>query len=331
MPLLICQVCGKQTLDPMETVQCSICTKKVVKVHAACTESNSQRELICTRCSSVTVTRDGCSSIAPMITTELEVTSLNVTHFNAIMAQLTGLSQAVATCNNNVALVNEKLSKQSSIISGCVADIAQLKIENEHLHKKVSGLQEKLAIAPSLSIEEDVHSEVQERMKREKNLIFTGFPVNSNDLLEAKNILQAVVSEGVRVIKGTRIGKSNNNKPQLYKVQLSSADEAYMILRNKAKIPKDRYPNLNIKSDLTPKQSKYLNELRDNLALRKQNGEADLTIKYINRQPQIVRIQPDSTNKRPRDEDDSPKRLQGLKAIKTRGNLNNIVSNTPVK
>lgn len=69
------------------------------------------------------------------------------------------------------------------------------------------------------------------------------------------------------------------------KVCYETLGPAKQLLRNKDKLPE----NIKIYSDQTPAQQKYLQHLKEELALRLGNGETDLTIKYTNGTPGIIK------------------------------------------
>lgn len=142
-------------------------------------------------------------------------------------------------------------------------------------------------------------AEWQERKTRAKNIIIFDTEESGSSSAEdrmahdkrecQKLIAQLAPEVPTGNIKVFRLGapSANLTKPRPIKVILKSKTEALQILKNKAKHSK---PSA-IKGDSTPMQREHLLRLREELAERTGNGEADLTIKYIGGCPKIITIQ----------------------------------------
>lgn len=145
------------------------------------------------------------------------------------------------------------------------------------------------------SNEEDVVMELQERQKREKNIILLNVPeccdsnpVNrkSADEKEVRKIAQELTGTVPEIVTIFRLGKkldSNAGNVRPVKVVLASRFESINILKNRNRCS----GNVRIKNDLTPKQQEHLRKLKSVLETRLANGE-ELTIKYIKGTPKIV-------------------------------------------
>ncbi|KAF5275765.1 hypothetical protein FQR65_LT16539 [Abscondita terminalis] len=119
---------------------------------------------------------------------------------------------------------------------------------------------------------------------------------------------------GNNIIKKSHTTSEPNEKT----VRAYCSDEGMSELPN-GKLCKETFPQIHIKSDQTPSEIQELNNLRKELDRLKKSGEINATIKYVNNIPKIVTIKQTLKNrpKRPRDnEDNSPKRGQGIKAAK---------------
>lgn len=137
---------------------------------------------------------------------------------------------------------------------------------------------------------EQVIRELQDRRNREKNIVLVGLPEQisaSADETEVLKITSSIDPNIQKPVRMFRIGKYNPQKSRSIKVCFDSPIPAKILLRNRDKIPE----KLKIFSDQTPAQQKYLTKLKEQLASRKRNGEDDLTIKYINGTPTIVKTQ----------------------------------------
>lgn len=138
--------------------------------------------------------------------------------------------------------------------------------------------------------------EWQERMNRAKNVILFGVPESTSASVEQRKkedsdgVAQvlSVIPDCERPIAIIRLGKpqSGHTTPRPLKLVMSGKQKAIHILKNKSKLP----ASTSVKSDLTPCQRNHLKKLREELADRLGNGEADITIKYVNNYPKIVKM-----------------------------------------
>jgi hypothetical protein len=156
----------------------------------------------------------------------------------------------------------------------------------QKIEQKISELQN--VNLSSLQFEE-VTSEAVERMIRAKNVIIYGVPESSGtaeqgqtkDAAEIRKIISAITPEAIPQ-KIIRIGKPNSSNTRLLKVSLSNDLIAKEVLRNKNKLINSDLPrSISISDDKTPKQLEYLKNLRTELQLRRDNGEDNITIKYV--------------------------------------------------
>lgn len=162
------------------------------------------------------------------------------------------------------------------------------------LLKKLDTLEEKfnqMVTGPSTQsqIQEDtITGELLERQKRCTNIVLFNLPVSDNDVNSAKLIIKDLINRDVSVRSAVRVGKSNKNGIRALKVALQDSTIVSDILRSK-KDPLKR-KNIYISADLTSTQRSQLNRTKEELLTRKNNGEQNLKIKYINGVPKIIEI-----------------------------------------
>ncbi|CAF4833004.1 unnamed protein product [Pieris macdunnoughi] len=127
---------------------------------------------------------------------------------------------------------------------------------------------------------EELIQEVNERNKRKKNIIMAGLPEqNTNNLRENMlkdetdifNIFRALTEDVPKPIKIIRLGKYNPTKIRRVKVFYNSSDTVKFLLQNKSKLPS----TIQIFSDQTPAQQKFLKNLKEEL-LRRQKAIANV-------------------------------------------------------
>lgn len=109
----------------------------------------------------------------------------------------------------------------------------------------------------------------------------------SHDAKEVQTIIKELATNNVTPIKTMRLGKYVSGKNRPIKVLFNSAEIPKEIFRKKSKLSKK---DIKIFSDQTPAQQSHMIELKNQLSKRQENGETDLTIKFIKGQPKIVTI-----------------------------------------
>ncbi|XP_060810215.1 uncharacterized protein LOC132904302 [Amyelois transitella] len=141
---------------------------------------------------------------------------------------------------------------------------------------------------------EAIITELRERNVRENNIIIRGLPESSatevkerliSEKAEVMKIIRNIYNESPEPVKLFRLGKYDSAKSRPVKVCFASKDVAIQILRNKKNAPTD---GINIYSDQTPAQRLLMEKIKEELKLRSQNGEQDLTIKYTKGVPKII-------------------------------------------
>lgn len=164
------------------------------------------------------------------------------------------------------------------------------KLENNLIDLKLSPLSTEIQ-TNQLSVNEQIIHEVQERNKRQNNIIVIGIPEqnaqNSQERIRKDESAVLEITSKITVVKPIkiyRIGKYNAGKTRRIKVCFNTSEPAMLLLRNREKIP----DNIKIFSDQTPAQQKYFQAIKNELTNRINKGESELTIKYINGIPTIV-------------------------------------------
>lgn len=179
-------------------------------------------------------------------------------------------------------------------------DIICSKIDNanaklEVVNRKVDSLETRTSVIEAKQdvIKDEVLCEMNVRRIKERNVIIFNLQdtpsAGKNDLETVKNIL---MESGLQIpfsldgIRVHRIGaKFTEGKIRPLRIILPSADNTSWFFGNKQNLAKG---SLIIKSDLTSTQLSYLKKLQNELKSRMDNGEQNLTIKYIMGNPTIV-------------------------------------------
>lgn len=189
---------------------------------------------------------------------------------------------------------SKMLTEITQLQHKCTVTDEKIKI----LEQKMSTLNQSVNTNASQSSPEELIGEIADRSERQKNIVITGLTEaegnnfeerQARERNEVENILKSVLKNDVtpRPWKIIRIGKFKPGTNRPLKVCFDSSLVAKEILRNRA-----NYENEQIKlySDQTPAQQTYMKNLRQELTNRIENGEPDLTIKYIRGTPRIVTL-----------------------------------------
>ncbi|KAI4482050.1 hypothetical protein M0804_009069 [Polistes exclamans] len=173
------------------------------------------------------------------------------------------------------------------------------KLENDiiAINDRVSNMEESLINSnnsSNLAVEyNDIISEIEERNWRSTNIILFNVDENiastsSAPPLSDDNIVKDIIKKidpSVHLGSRTRrIGKRSSDRSRPIRVTLNSKKEVISILKNKSKYSGP----VVIAQDRTKAQHEYLKAIRFELKARTDDGNQNLTIKYINATPKIV-------------------------------------------
>lgn len=136
-------------------------------------------------------------------------------------------------------------------------------------------------------------AEIMERVRRSHNIIIRNVQESNaveQDTITVNQIFDHIIpQQSHHVISISRIGTHSPPKNRPILVSFSNPSIVKKILRNKKLLKLvDSFRAISLSDDLTPNQSNYLRELRDRLRHRLQQGETDLTIKFLKGVPTIV-------------------------------------------
>lgn len=136
---------------------------------------------------------------------------------------------------------------------------------------------------------EMIINEIAERQKRDRNIIVYKMEESNDDVSKVTDIIKRIAPKVETTnLKAFRLGRSQTNKFRPLKVQLSSREDVFSILKNKAKL-RELNINVIISTDQTKMQQDYYRKIKSELDGRKDNGEENIYIKYINGIPTIVK------------------------------------------
>lgn len=172
---------------------------------------------------------------------------------------------------------NEILTKNKSI-----------EAKMDHLESKLSKLELNQSNISTLN-NEKIFAEINDRQSRSCNVILFNLPEtqsNADDKLSISNIFRQIdiIVDPINVL---RLGKlSNKNRP--IRATLPTQYDVFEILKNKRKLKNlDAFKNITVSTDRTLLQRNHLKTVIEELNARKNAGENNLFIKYINNLPVV--------------------------------------------
>ena len=210
------------------------------------------------------------------------------------------------TCNSNVCLFKDLKTLITSLEEQFSKSIAQLK---DDFQTQLNDLKNTITNGtPRLEKFdfEDVIQEITERQKRKYNIIVFGAAEHAANLTkeqrqeEDKAIICDILNETIPSVQTTdlvpkRLGRFSdlNPRPRPIKVTLSNESDVQRIIRNAKKLKgNDKFKDMSVSLDRTPRQLAYYKKVKQELTERTNRGETNLRIRYINDVPKIISSSP---------------------------------------
>lgn len=227
---------------------------------------------------------------------------------NLMINQLSQLSKVIGELVTKVDQLTPLPAKVDQILEQ-VDDLNKNLVSLEqrvHVNEtKIASLEESVKNLARSDVDlEKVVSEVSERNRRASNIMVYGLPESTSqdtqtrinhDLDKIAKLINSVLPEfSIAGVKAYRLGKKSADKSRPLKLLLKSEHDARSVLSvfspEAAKDADPDFSSVKLGRDRTPNEQKYLKSLAAELEERKLKGELNLTIKYKNNIPSIVKI-----------------------------------------
>lgn len=226
--------------------------------------------------------------------------------FNKLVGMLNDLKSSqnklvttVNLCRDSIKSQDLKLTSFDSKFDLLSNQIASVIEENKSLRSRIEQLESKLSNVertqtPSLALnQEKLFSEFMDRQLRARNVIIFNIPDVSPSASDQPND-NALVDEifnligvSIKPLAVHRLGKLSS-KPHPIRIFLPSPSDVFQILKVKRQLFNvDKFKNIQISPDRTLQQRKLFSSVASELKLRKDAGETDLFIKFVNNCPTI--------------------------------------------
>lgn len=227
---------------------------------------------------------------------------------NALIDTQSKLSEAIETCNQRLLKHDELLKDHAASIADSdqkmviVRDsLVALEQKVETLSASVQNTSINCAGSSTFADTDSLLREIGDREKRSCNLMVFGVPESSSADLQRRiaddtshiEVMMAKLGVDIIARKVLRVGKLGV-KPRPLKLILSSREDVFRCLKNKKKLQNS---DLRINSDLTELQRTHLRGLRQQLRDRIDGGEKDVTIRYVDGVPKIIKTSSSAAKK----------------------------------
>ncbi|XP_050536307.1 uncharacterized protein LOC126902750 [Daktulosphaira vitifoliae] len=201
----------------------------------------------------------------------------------------------------NEKLINyeAKLSNLNSSLEGMIKSLNMLWEENKALKIDINLLREKISLLESTNSpifnpisSEEIITEAQNRVLKQKNVIFYNIIETPNETLESSckivSDLIKDISLDLKVNSVKRLGKPHYNRIRPILVECDSIANVSKLLKNKSKLRAiKKWKKVYVNADLTYNQRIHVRNLKDELNRKRLAGEANLIIKFVKGVPTI--------------------------------------------
>lgn len=178
-------------------------------------------------------------------------------------------------------------AKIDAAVTRLEGEVKAIGTDVTNLQARVSAL-EANANQPSVTKLAEVCNEIKERARRANNVLLFNFSeLADQDDFQAVNNLLVDLGLDFEAKHVFRLGvrKPSQARARPVKVVFDSPQKVARIFRNKKSLSDKGFV---VKNDETQCERDYLNNIRASLQKRIQDGEQNLTIRYVNQVPTIV-------------------------------------------
>lgn len=196
-----------------------------------------------------------------------------------------------STKSTNLKLFCNQCKTTMSSLQQMKALISELQSSVERRLEKIEHLIGQNKLEP-LHREELIQESV-ERTLRASNVIMYNVPENNgvrdvdiaNDILECIDPTAVVVPEDV-----LRLGKPIPNKARPLRLRFTRIEMAKLVLQKQSALKNSKFSHVRLNNDKTRLQQEYYRNVQTEFKTRKENGETNIRLKFINNIPIITTI-----------------------------------------
>lgn len=244
--------------------------------------------------------------------------------FADIKRMQTSIVDDIAQIKLSQTVLNDKYNDLSGSISKCKAKIHEhddvlgtYAVSIEEINGNIATIENTLSALSAnvaendsrlsrprpgdVSVADDIIAEISERQKRSKNVMLYGvqenqvLPVVERNRVDAQAVESLFAflldNKAVSILSIRRVGRMTAGRVRPLKIALSSDGDVGALLSNASKLKTSGgYKDVFMSIDRTPKQQEAYRAVKKELQARIQNGENNLTIRYVKGTPTIVKV-----------------------------------------
>lgn len=244
------------------------------------------------------------SSPKPVPASSSSTTNGNlVAKINKLMDMVTELKNAqnkiITSVNSCRDSIKSHETKFDTLFNNLSQQLTEVINENNSLKDKVQQLETKLSGLETGQInnipQEKLFSEFMDRQSRARNIMLFNIPEFSstvpadkcNDTSSFLADLFTTIGLTTRPVSMYRLGK-HSNKSRPLRIVMPTPGEVFEILKVKRKLLNvAKFASVRISTDRTVMQQNYFKSVLSELKARRDSGENDIVIKYLNNIPTI--------------------------------------------
>ncbi|XP_050529713.1 uncharacterized protein LOC126899159 [Daktulosphaira vitifoliae] len=231
-------------------------------------------------------------------------TPLSAEEFRLAFAEIQSTQKQ---CKTLCASLNKMFSELKNSVDLLSSQLAEIRAENTTIKSDITNLQERISALETASKNDSVLpnllSEISEREKSLFNIVVHGLSESSetspssranDDIKKLNEVIQPLSLSVLSDCKLFRLGRPNNTKPRPLKVIFSSKEQAssFVIDFNTGKRSlgaDNNLQNIHVSRDRTLLERQEIRRVYQDLDNRKKQGETNITIRYRNGFPYIVK------------------------------------------
>lgn len=286
-----CKVCVKKVLDSEDGIQCdSSCHNwfhikcvGVTKSEYTQYSNNTNKKWHCSRMDCSAASSNSNDVLLRKMDELLGKISLLATK-----DELKNLTTGVESIQAELSSLNAKINEFEPRLESLETDVAQLKIDKKNQQNQLPDT-------------ESTIEEINERKRRSCNVIVHGLVESKSSSTDAakqhdKTLVGLILNKAgqgdlLTSARFFRIGTKDQSKPRPIKVCLPSENSAISVFQSLGNCTDlgEELEGMSLSRDRTLMERRHLACLRETLKARTEAGEPDLTIKYSNGTPKILK------------------------------------------
>lgn len=211
---------------------------------------------------------------------------------NKIISSINSCREGLKLQDKKLASFDSRFDLLSNQITSVMEDNKLLKSRIEQLESKLSIVEHAQSTFPPIN-QDNFFAELMDRQSRVRNIILFNVPdrsTSSTDLGNDANLVDEmfnVIGVPTKPVSVHRLGKPSS-KPRPIRVVMPLPSDVFQILKTKRQLSNvDKFKTIRVSSDQTLQQRKLYSSIASELKARKDRGETDIFIKFVNNCPTI--------------------------------------------